>query len=444
MKIAIIGGGFMGLVLAQKISNSNAKVHVFEQDTQPGGLSTYHNYEHFIWDRFYHVILPTDSDLIRLIEEIGLGDQINWRRSMTGYYVQNKFYSISSLKEFLFFPPLNFIDKIKLGFTIFYGSRINNWKALEKVSAKAWLIKIGGKKTYEKFWSPLLLAKLGENHESVSAVFIWSYIKRLFQARSSTAQKEHMGYVSGGYKTVFDRLQKLLGDKNAKLVLNCNVNKIAPNPSGGIKLTFDNKEEHFDKVIFTAPIPVLEKVAAPSLFQVSNNQDSISYLGVICMVLITEQPLTPYYVLNIADKEIPFTGVIGMSTLVDLEETNGKYLTYFPKYATADDPFWQKTDLELETAFLKGVQRLYPSFNLETVNAVHINKARKVQPLQVLNYSELIPKIQTKHSDFYILNTSQFVNETLNNNSVTQHIDYFMTNFKKDLQNNSDSNSNTQ
>ncbi|MCW5515656.1 NAD(P)/FAD-dependent oxidoreductase [Muriicola sp. Z0-33] len=434
MKIAIIGGGFMGLVLAHKISKTNAKVKVFERETQPGGLSTYHDYEHFIWDRFYHVILPTDADLIHLMEEIGLGDQINWRRSMTGYYVQNKFYSISSLKEFLFFPPLNIIDKLKLGFTIFYGSRIKNWKTLEKITAKDWLIKIGGKKTYEKFWSPLLLAKLGEMHESVSAVFIWSYIKRLFQARSSAAQKEHMGYVSGGYKTVFDRLQELLVQKDAELLLDCSVKKIIPGASGGITVFYNDREEHFDKLIFTAPLNALNILAAPKLVEVTKKQKPIEYLGVICMVMLTEQPLTPYYVLNIADKEIPFTGVIGMSTLVDLEETGGKYITYFPKYATADDTYWQKTDQELEDIFLKGVQKLYPEFNMGTVNSVHINKAMKVQPLQVLNYSEFIPKIQTKNPDFYVLNTSQFVNETLNNNTVTQHIDYFMINFNKDLE----------
>lgn len=433
MKIAVIGGGFMGLALAYKLSQGSTKVNVFEKDTLPGGLSTYHDYGQFTWDKYYHVVLPTDNHLISLLEEIGLGDKIVWRRSMTGYYVQQKFYSISSLKEFLLFPPLGILDKLKLGFTIFYGSRINNWQALEKITAKDWLIRIGGKKTYDKFWSPLLLAKLGEKHEAVSAVFIWSYIKRLFQARSSTAQKEHMGYVSGGYKTVFDRFEKLLKENGAALHLNSTVKRISPRPTGGINLFYDNQEEHFDKVIFTAPLSVLKKTVAEELTAITNNQLAVQYLGVICMVLITDMPLTPYYVLNIADKEIPFTGVIGMSTLVDLEETNGQYLTYFPKYATADDSFWQETDEALETLFLKGLQKLYPDFDMQAIKAVHINKAKIVQPLQELNYSQRIPKIKSKHTDFYVLNTSQFVNETLNNNTVSQHVDQFITNFKTDL-----------
>jgi protoporphyrinogen oxidase len=434
MKIGIVGGGFMGLVLAHEIAKTNAQVKVFEADSQLGGLATHYDYGHFIWDKYYHVILPTDNHLVDLIKDLGLEEELQWRRSMTGYYVNKKFYSFSSSKDFLLFPPLNIIDKIKLAFTIFYGSKINDRKKLEKITVKDWLIKIGGKRTYEKFWSPLLIAKLGESHDRVSAVFIWTYIKRLFQARSSAAQKEHMGFVNGGYKTVFDRLQKLLLENNSTVLTKTSVSKINSAPNGGIEIIYNGVKENFDKVIFTAPLNILEKVSDSSLFDISEKKQPVEYLGVICMALITNKPLTPYYVLNLADKEVPFTGVIGMSSLVDIEQTNGKYITYFPKYLTADHEYWSKTDKELETIFLKGVNRLYPDFNQRDMVSIHMHKAYKVQPLQVLNYSDIIPKTDTKHPDFYVVNTSQFVNDTLNNNSVVSHVKDFMADFKKEIQ----------
>lgn len=435
MKIGIVGGGFMGLVLAHKISKTGATVKVFERDSQLGGLATHFDYGSFTWDKYYHVILPTDNYLIDFIKDLGLEESLQWRRSMTGYYVNKKFYSISSSKEFLLFPPLNIFDKIKLAYTIFYGSRINDREKLEKISVKDWLIQIGGKRTYEKFWSPLLLAKLGDSHEKVSAVFIWTYIKRLFQARSSAAQKEHMGYVSGGYKTVFDQLQKSLNEAGSEVILNSSIQDISAHPSGGIELSYDDNVEHFDKVIFTAPLNVLEKVASRDIFKISKNDRTVEYLGVICMALITKKPMTPYYVLNIADKEVPFTGVIGMSSLVDIEQTDGNYITYFPQYVTADHEYWSKSNEELKTLFLDGVKHLYPEFDMTQIQSSHIHSAFKVQPLQVLNYSEIIPKIRTKHPDFYVLNTSQFVNDTLNNNSVVHHVEHFMNDFEKELQN---------
>ncbi|PKA98773.1 protoporphyrinogen oxidase [Flavobacteriaceae bacterium MAR_2009_75] len=434
MKIGIVGGGFMGLTLAHEIAKNDATVKVFESDSQMGGLSTHEDYGSFIWDKFYHVILPTDNHLIGLIEDLGLANELCWRRSYTGYYVQKKFYSISSSKEFLLFPALNLWDKAMLAFTIFYGSKIDDWKKLENITVKDWLIKMGGKRTYEKFWSPLLLAKLGDNHEKASAVFIWTYIKRLFQARSSAAQKEHMGYVKGGYKTVFDALEKSLSNKGSNIALNSTVESIKPSADGGVTIRNNGVEEHFDKVIVTTPLNVIEKIAAQSLFEASKSSTPIEYLGVICLVLVTKDSMSPYYVLNIADKEIPFTGVIGMSSLVDLDQTADKHLTYFPKYISSTDSYWQKSEDELKAIFLEGVSKLYPDFDQSSIVSAHIHKAFKVQPLQVLNYSENIPKIKTKHKDFYVLNTSQFVNDTLNNNSVVNHVKNFAQGFTKELE----------
>jgi protoporphyrinogen oxidase len=434
MKIGIVGGGFMGLVLAHEISKTNTTVKVFESDSQLGGLATHYDYGSFIWDKYYHVILPTDNLLIDLIKDLELEESLNWRRSMTGYYVNKKFYSLSSSKDFLLFPALNLIDKMKLAFTIFYGSKITDRKKLEGISVKDWLVKLGGKRTYEKFWSPLLKAKLGDNHDKVSAVFIWTYIKRLFQARSSAAQKEHMGFVSGGYKTVFDRLEQSITKQGSSVVVDSTIKSINAHPNGGVDVRIGDTTEHFDKVIFTAPLNVLEKVSSPDLFNVAKKEKSVEYLGVACMVLVTNKPMTPYYVLNIADKEVPFTGVIGMSTLADLEQTGDKYVTYFPKYITADHEYWSKSDDKLKEIYLNGFKKMYPEYDVNNIVSIHMHKAFKVQPLQVLNYSEIIPEIKTLHPDFYVLNTSQFINDTLNNNSVVNHVQSFMKDFKQELQ----------
>ena len=434
LKVGIIGGGLMGMTLAFRASELNASVKVFERDSQLGGLSTHHNYGNFTWDKFYHVIVPTDGSLINLIKDIGLEESLNWSRSYTGYYVNKSFYSLNSPKEFLLFPLLNLWDKIRLVFTIFYGGRISNWKKLEQVTVKDWLVRMGGKKNFEKFWQPLLLAKLGENYKRVSGVFIWTYIRRLFKAREHPVEKDFMGYVSGGYKTVFDRFEQLLFKNGSEILPNTSVNSIRPLKEGGIEVRYGNKIEHFDKVVFTAPLNVLEKVTSPELCEIVKNDRPIEYLGVVCLVLVTKTPLTPYYVLNMGDVKSPFTGVIGISSLVDREQTAGEYITYFPKYIPADHPYWSMSDEAIEKIFMAGVQDLYPNLSPEDLVAKHINRAFKVQPLQVLNYSNIIPRIKTKHPDFFVLNTSQFVNESVNNNTVVTHVNSFMKDFAKELE----------
>lgn len=427
MNIGIIGGGFMGLTLAHELAGPGRSLTVFERDTQLGGLATYHDFGDFTWDRFYHVILPGDADLLRVIRENGLEDELRWEKTLTGYYVNEKFYSISNSKEFLLFPPLGLISKFRLGLTILLASRIKDWRKMEKLTIEEWLVKVGGRKTFEKFWKPLLLAKLGENYKRVSAVFIWTYIKRLFEARGdSSAKQEMMGYVKGGYKAVFDAMERSLQARNCEIRTQTSVEAITPAPGGGIFVTANGERQHFDKVIFTSPVNVLEQVADPALVQVKGDTASVEYLGVICMVMATRKPFTPFYVLNIADKRVPFTGVIGMSTLVDTAETGGHYLTYFPKYVLSTDPVLRKSDAELTEWFVEGVKLMYPELTDQDIDSVHINRAFKVQPLQVLNYSQIVPEARTQHPDFYVLNTSQFVNDTLNNNSVARHVARFV------------------
>jgi protoporphyrinogen oxidase len=144
------------------------------------------------------------------------------------------------------------------------------------------------------------------------------------------------------------------------------------------------------------------------------------------MVLVTRKPLTPYYTLNIADERIPFTGVIGMSNVVSLQETVGRYLTYLPKYVLSDDAVLQRSDNELHALFFEGLRLMFPGLRTEDIEGVHINRAIKVQPLQVLNYSSLVPQVVTEHEDFFVLNTSQFVCGTLNNNEVIHAVNEFL------------------
>ena len=428
MNIGIIGGGMMGLVLAYQLSLQGHRVTVFESNKQLGGLTTYHDYGPFVWDRFYHVILPSDTHLINLIQEIGLGDQLRWRPTLTGCYIDQQLYSISNSMEFLRFPPLTLIGKFRLAFTLLYGSRIKNWQRLEKITVEDWLLKISGRNTYEKLWKPLLLAKLGENYQRVSAVFIWSYIKRLFSARDSSLHKEQLGYVEGGYKTVFDCLEKLICQQGSQICTGVTVEHIAPDPRGGIWVEHKGTQSHFDKVIFTGPVDILQKVVDSHLVKVAGDRMTVEYMGVICMVLITRKALVPYYVVNLADQRIPFTGVIGMSNLVSLQETAGLHITYFPKYVISDDPLLQQTDDELRSSFFRGIRLMFPELKEDDIVLAHINRAMKMQPLQILNYSNLVPKVVTENDDFFVLNTSQFVNNTLNNNTVVQHVDEFLRN----------------
>lgn len=426
MKIGIIGAGMTGLAVAHKLSGQGHSVSIFERADQPGGLATWQDHGEFVFDRFYHVILPTDQHLISFINDLGLADELRWNQTLTGFFVDRQTYSVSNAMEYLKFPPLSLWSKMRLAYTILYCSRINDWKRLEKISVEDWLIKTSGKATYEKLWKPLLLAKLGPNYRRVSAVFIWTYIKRMFSARDKSASREQMGHVRGGYRTVIERLTEIIDARGGKVNIGTSVKQISAAPNGGIQVVYDGGSEHFDKVIFTSPVNIMESVVDDALIDIRYSGREVEYLGVLCMALVTKMPLTPYYVLNIADAEVPFTGVIGMSTVVDTDETAGLYLTYLPKYMLSTNEELHREEADLVDEFLDGLRIMFPEVEDDDIVSARIYRAIKVQPLQVMNFSSIVPKSETLHPDFFILNTAQFVNNTLNNNEVIRAVESFL------------------
>ena len=223
--IAIVGSGFLGMTLALRLAESGAKVTLFESSDQIGGLASTWEIGDIVWDKHYHVTLASDKFTRKLVEDLGLGNQFKWVETKTGFYTDGKLVSMSDTKEFLSFPPLGLISKLRLGGTIFWASRVKNWKKLETISVEKWLTKLSGKKTFEKIWKPLLKAKLGDAYKEVSAAFIWATIQRMYAARNSGLKKEMFGYVRGGYASVLERFAEVLVEKGVQIRLNSPISK---------------------------------------------------------------------------------------------------------------------------------------------------------------------------------------------------------------------------
>ena len=420
----------MGMALAYRMARDGERVTVLEADAQVGGLSTWSDFGGFVWDRFYHVVLPTDRNLIALINELGLERDLHWRRTYTGFFVDGEMHSISNNLEFLRFPLLSPLSKARLAWTLLYCSRIDDWKRLEQETVESFLLRVSGRENYEKLWKPLLLAKLGQNYKRVSAVFIWSYVKRLFSARDKSASAEHLGHVSGGYKMVFERLEQQIRAAGGDVRTSTPVRAVVAESDGTLGVDIAGTKERFDRVVCTSPVSVLKRIVAPELLDLKSDGGDVEYLGVVCPVVVSRKALVPFYVVNIADRDVPFTGIIGMSTVVDTKFTAERHLTYLPKYVLSTDSYLERSDEEIRDEFLAGLARMLPDYSSAEIEAVHVHRAIKVQPLQVVGYSGLVPRVRTRHDGLFVLNTSQFVNSTLNNNEVVGAVNRFYESYR--------------
>jgi protoporphyrinogen oxidase len=418
-RVAIVGGGLLGMTLAHRLRNQGFQTTIFEAAPQPGGLASSQRLGGAEWDRFYHVILLSDRDLLELLNELDLGGRLYWGYTRSGFYTDGRFHSLSSSLDFLTFPPLNLWEKARLAATILRASRIQDPLPLESETAGGWLSRLSGARTYERLWRPLLRSKLGENADRASASFIWAIIARMYAARRSGLKREMFGYVDGGYGTILPRFRAKLTDGGVEFVCGQRVVRVSSSSGGAAVQLADGSALEFDAAILTVPCPQILTLCPDLNESEQRRLGSVMYQGIVCPSLLLRRPLRSYYVTNITDEWVPFTAVIEMTALVDRERFGGHTLVYLPRYLSQASPMWQQSDGEIVGAFIHALLRMYPELRESDVAAWQVARAREVLAISTLNYSrDSLPPSRTSLHNVFIANSAQIASGTLNVNET--------------------------
>jgi protoporphyrinogen oxidase len=407
------------MTLAKRLTASGCRVTLIEAAPSTGGLASAARHGDYTWDRFYHVVLLSDRHLHELLGELELGDRLRWGTTRTGFYTDGRLYSLSGSFDFALFPPLSLIDKARLAATILYASHVTDWRALEQVPVADWLERLSGRRVFQRMWLPLLRSKLGENYKLASASFIWAIIQRMYAARRSGLKQERFGYVDGGYALVLDRFQQHLDSLGVETLTSHPVAEVRQLDHGAEVHFANGTSRGFDHVVLTVPC---SRVAAmtPQLSAAEGERlRGVVYQGIACASLLLECPLADYYVTNITEEWVPFTGVIEMTTLVDRARFGGRSLVYLPRYLAQDDPFWSKPDEEIRDLFLSALERMYPHFARAQVLAFQVSRVREVLAISTLDYTARhLPALATSLPDISLVNSAQIANGTLNVNET--------------------------
>jgi protoporphyrinogen oxidase len=417
--VAIVGGGILGMTLALRLHDQGMRVSLIEAAPLTGGLAQSQTLAGFTWDRFYHVILLSDQHLRTLLQDLGLTHLLCWGTTRTGFYIEGTLYSLSDALEFVRFPPLSVIDKLRLAATILYASRVHNWRRLERIPVSDWLRRLSGKRTFERVWLPLLRSKLGENYRQTSAAFIWAIIARMYAARRSGFKREMFGYVQGGYNTILQAFRTRLEELGVRTLAGRPVTAVR-DLGNRVEVSLESGGAcSFDRVVLTVPCGQVLALC-PDLSETERERlSSVVYQGIVCASLLLRQPLADFYITNITDPWVPFTGVIEMTALVDRATFGGNSLVYLPKYLTQDDSFWGKTDAQIRDIFVAALERMYPNFSRRDLLGFQVARVREMLAVSTLHYSERSrPLLRTSLSNVCVVNSAQIANGTLNVNET--------------------------
>jgi protoporphyrinogen oxidase len=134
---------------------------------------------------------------------------------------------------------------------------------------------------------------------------------------------------------------------------------------------------------------------------------------------LIKKGLAGYYVTNLTDGWVPFTGVIEMTAVVDRAYFGGNSLIYLPRYVSKEDPFSKKDDKEIQGEFIAALEKIYPQFKKADILVSKIIRGKNVLPITTLNYSkEVLPPVQSSLSRVFVVNSAQINNGTMNVNEI--------------------------
>lgn len=421
-RVAIIGGGIMGISLGYYLSRVGVQVEIFEASPVLGGLAgPIHLPDGTAVDRFYHAILSSDRHLRQLCEELGIADQLRFKETRMGFYHQGAIYPMNNIVDFLRFPPLGWIDRFRLGMTVVAAQFIRDWMRLERVGVEDWLIGLSGRNTYQNIWRPMLKAKFDGGFEKTPATYIWSRLVRVKSTRSGASQKEEAGHLIGGYPTLMQAMAEKIVAAGGEIHLSTPVQEVIICEGQAVGIRLGEQEKPFDRVVVTLQTPVFQRLIPGAPQEYHDFLSQTDYIGIVCPLLVLDRPLSGYWTLNITDDRVPFTGVIETTTYIDPSYVGGHHLVYLPKYTAPGSPLQRMSDEEIRTMWMTHLKRMFPDFDESQVRYFLIHRERYVEPLHYIHQTHLIPAVKTPVENLYLSTTAQIYPALTNGESVSRH-----------------------
>jgi protoporphyrinogen oxidase len=401
MKIAVIGAGFGGLAAAYDLKRAGHEVTIFESADYVGGLASGFREPGWDWsvEKYYHHWFQTDSAMLGLIRELGWEDQVRFPRPFTVLLHDGKWYPFDSIPRALLFPGLGWgINKIRFGCVGLFLRLTNNWRALERFTADAWMTKWAGKKVYEQMWRPLLIGKFGPYYREVNMAWMWARLK---------ARTTRLGTFEGGFQKFADRFAEKLRAQGVVIKLGVSIKTIKRDPASG-GLSVDG--EPFDKVLVTTSPHLMAKLCPDLPEGYLNGLLGLKSMGAVVMVLSLLRQLSKqgYYWFNLPKQAgYPFLALVEHTNFIPKENFGGDTIVYAGDYLEPGHEYFSMTDDQLLERFTPAFKKFNPEFTSQWVKKVWVHKTIYAQPVPLVGHSRNIPAIQTPIEGLYFASMSQ-------------------------------------
>ena len=409
--VVIVGAGFTGLSAAYELAAAGHKVLVLEKEPMVGGLASGFTVGEFTLEKFYHHWFTNDVHVMDLIKEIGREEEVVFRPTRTGMYYANTIFRLSTPLDLLKFKALSFSNRVRLGLLALKARAIKDWKSIEHMTARDWLIKLAGREVFRVVWEPLLVGKFGPYADKVGAVWFWKKLALRGGSRASDG-REVLAYYKGGFSELAEALKRKLAEMGVEVRVNAPITGLDVEAGRVTAVRTPGGAVPASAVLLTQALPLIADLVEPhTSADYAAGLRRIEYLANICLVLELDRSLSETYWLNVNDPTFPFVGVIEHTNFEPPESYGGRHIVFLSKYLPESDALYQMADDEVLDFAVPHLQRMFPHFQREWVTGHHVWRARFSQPIAEPNYSRLIPAEQTPLENVLITSMAQIYPE---------------------------------
>jgi len=393
LKVVVAGAGVMGLSSALDLLEEGHEVTLLEAAPTPGGMAGSFDFGGVPTEKFYHFICGADRAYFRWLDRLGLSRHLKWRRTTMAVFHGGRLFPFGDPLSLLRFDPLSFTSRLRYGLHVLRAKRLTDWRALEDVSARDWLIEGSGEEAYRVVWEPLLRQKFGEHTDTISAAWIWSRIHRLASSRNRVFQ-ESLGFLEGGTDVLVEALVSAVRGAGGEILCGAPVEKLHLDAGRAVGATAAGVEYPADGVVSTVPLSILARIAPDLPADYLKRALELPNIGVRCIVLKLREALTSYLWVNTNDDRLPICGLIETTNL-NPAELSGQSLVYSPMYVLRTDPEYQRPDEEVLAETLYAISVVRPGFDRSSVVDYRVFREPYAQPVCPVGFQEKLAPLQT-------------------------------------------------
>jgi protoporphyrinogen oxidase len=378
----VVGAGMAGLGAADELRRGGRSVAVVEAAPGFGGLARSILVAGEPIEPYYHHIFPQDRETLDLIESLGMGDRLEWRKGPMAVMHNGRTFPFDSPLDLLRFSPLSPLSRIRMAAATAVQLVRPDRRHLDRVSVSTEGPRWFGRRGYDTLWRPLLEAKFGEYSDSIAMAWLVARIRQRGGSRGPTGDR--LGYLQGSLGALAEAYGARLVADGIDLRTSTRVRGMCRTAEGWeVDVEGPDGPARLTSPVVVACISglVLDRIVElPASYAASMR--AIPYRGVVCALLELSRPLSHYYWVNVTDKlGLGCVGIIEHTNFIPTDRYGGRTLVYLAHYVERDGAVWNATPEELVDAVAPAMRALNPDFERDWIVGVHVNRDPFAQPV---------------------------------------------------------------